>query len=211
MRRIILALLLAMLGGCYTYAPWQPETYNRHWVDWLVSGTKQVRVSCDGEYWSSSGSGVVIQRDDDGTTYFATASHVADEGCEFFVDDEPLELVARDSFYDQAILVGSVPGRVTDESPEIYVGQRVINAGWPLQFYTGRTGFQVTHGNLSAFIGPRYKVTAEAYYGSSGGPCFDWDGDLVGLVVSMSLINDVPVEFHVSPAWRLYELLDEVD
>lgn len=202
----ILALLLALLGGCYTYAPSPAAMDSRHWMEWLTSGTAQVFTVCEDS--TSSGSGVVIHREGN-VAYFATAFHVTDPGCSYYVNGEELELVAYDVFYDQAILVGSVAGRVTEETDGVFLGQRVTVAGFPVQPFTGTTGFQITQGNLAAMLGSRYKVTAPAYYGSSGGPCFDKDGELVGLLVSLIAIGGAPVEWHVTPAWRTYELLDE--
>lgn len=207
MRSLLLVFLL-LFGGCNTYNPaWKPEYQTRHWYDWLASGTVQVFVNC-GKDGAGSGSGVVVGRYGE-ETYVATAFHVTDPGCVYLVEGYEMELAAYDEYYDQSILVGVVPGRVAEESGNVFVGQRVLTVGYPYQPYIGLTGFQITHGTLTAFVGDRYKTNADSYYGSSGGPCFDMEGRLVGLVVSMRVVNDVPVEWYVTPAWRTYELLRE--
>jgi S1-C subfamily serine protease len=209
MRALLVILLL--LSGCYTYAPWQPEHNNQHWYHWLTSGTVQVRTNC-GDDGVSSGSGVVVDRDSDGTAFVATAAHVVDpEGgtCTYWVDGNELFIAAYDEYYDQAILVGDVAGRTTEMAQPVFVGMRLIAVGFPVQPYTGLTSFQITHGTLTAFLGARYKTNADAYYGNSGGPAFDMHGDLVGLVVSMRVVSGVPIEWYLTPAWRTYELLEE--
>jgi S1-C subfamily serine protease len=204
--RYVFALLLALLGGCYQYTPYQPQDNDSPgWYHWLTTGTHQVYTNC-GENGTSSGSGVVVYRSEE-DTYLATAAHVTDLGCTYTVDGVELELVAYDEYYDQAILKGYIAGRVTDEVDQVFIGQKVITVGYPYQPFTGMTGLQITHGTLSAFVGPRYKTTAMAYYGNSGGPCFDKHGDLIGLVVSMRVAY--PYEWYVTPSWRTYELLAE--
>jgi S1-C subfamily serine protease len=202
-----LLVLLLLLSGCYTYAPYQPDHDNPHWYSWLASGTHRVFTDC-GDDGGSSGSGVVIYRKDM-TAYVATAAHVATPGCTYTVDGSEMELVAYDEYWDQAILVGDVSGRVTKMAEPVFVGQRLIVVGYPMQPFLGHAAFQITHGGLTAFLGSRYKTNADAYYGNSGGPAFSLDGDLIGLVVSMRVVSGVPVEWYVTPAWRTYEMLDE--
>ena len=212
LRALILALVI--LTGCRaepptaSTTPVAPNKDTAEWYRWLAEGTYQIKVDCpDG---SGSGSGVVIYRDED-FTYIATAAHVANWDCAAFVEDEPFEVVAVDEDYDQAILVGFAQGRTVDESAEVFLGQDVIVVGYPRQPLTGKTAKQVTEGNVSSFLPKRYKVSAEAYFGNSGGPCFDAHGNLVGLVVALFQGGGVPYpgEIYVTPAWHLYKLLNE--
>jgi S1-C subfamily serine protease len=212
--RFIIALLavLAACSGCGAPAlkvlPVTPESDTADYFRWLSDGTVQVQADCpDG---SGSGSGVVVGRYKD-KTYVATAAHVANFECVVTIDGEIFEVAAVDEQYDQSIVVGYAKGRAALVSPDPFLGQSITIVGYPSQPYTGKTSKQITKGNLSAFVPFRYKVTAPAYFGNSGGPCFDAQGRLVGLVVALIQRGGTPMpgEIFVTPAQRTYELLEE--
>jgi S1-C subfamily serine protease len=211
---LALAVLLWACAGCHTYAPYKPATPSVNtsaYYSWLSSGTYQVQAACLEGSWS--GSGVVVGREGD-QAFLATANHVVEgTDCTFLVNDQQFRVLATDEAYDQAILVGHATGRVASETAEVFLGQDVIVVGYPNQPYTGETGKQVTKGSVSSYVTRRYKVSAQAYYGNSGGPAFDSEGKLVGLVVQIVIFDSegtpFPGEVFVTPAWRTYTLLEE--
>jgi S1-C subfamily serine protease len=208
---VVLLACLFGLGCAGSPAQYNPPRNTAAYFDWLASGTVQVYADC-GE-GRGSGSGVVVGRDPSGLTYIATAQHVAEDAdCTFDVNGEPFVYVVSDETYDSAIIAGLLGGRVTAESEDIYLGQPITVIGYPSQPLTGKTAKQVTAGVVSSFVHEtRLKISAQAYFGNSGGPVFDEKGRLVGLVVSLVQRGGVPLpgEIFVTPARRVYELLEE--
>jgi S1-C subfamily serine protease len=212
---LLLALTFWACSGCYTYTPavvpLPPSTNTAEYYRWLADGTYQVQTECLEGSWS--GTGVVLSQDGD-RTFFATAHHVVNgTECAYLVNNEPFELMAFDEKFDSAVLMGHLPGREVFETPAVFLGQDVIVVGWPRQPYTGKTAKQITKGNVSSYVPFRYKVSAPAYFGNSGGPAFDTMGNLVGLVVQIAILDEdgtpFPGEVFATPAWRVYELLED--
>jgi hypothetical protein len=74
------------------------------------------------------------------------------------------------------------------DSAQIKIGQDVFALGYPLGLRLGQTVRAAT-GTISSLLGPRdreglYQVSAPVQHGNSGGPVFNQDGQLIGVVVS---------------------------
>lgn len=178
----------------------------------MAKRTMRIDVFC--KEGDGGGTGVLLGPDKRGRAIVATADHVARLGCETWVAGLKAEVVARDSLADVALLrVDAAAGIAVMREAPLYLGMPVVAMGYPLQFPTGGTGFQVTRGYLVAKYVNRMRVSASFYYGSSGGPAFDEQGRLVGLTVSGYMINAVyPVadQYIVTPAAQVFHLYERV-
>lgn len=206
------ALLCAALVACQTappptvYIETSQKSHSESFYRGLIESTVQVAVSC--EDGNSTGSGVIIQSQWTGGSTIATAAHVADPGCEYKIRDLVFKTIARDEDYDIAILRGPRLNGKAVPFRRPHLGQEVIAVGYPYQPLIRDTALQITRGQLSAFLGERYKVSAPMYFGSSGGPVFDGTGALVGLTVSLWAQgrHPYPGEYFVTPAWRVFDM-----
>ncbi|MFZ1470885.1 MAG: serine protease, partial [Paracoccaceae bacterium] len=135
----------------------------------------------------SSGSGFYI-----GPTMLVTAAHVV-EGCGTvaMIDGTPLDVVAKDSTLDLAVLSGANDTGVWLKLSALEVpklGEAVTALGYP--YYTSLDqGLTVTSGNVSALRGidgssSRVMITAPVQPGNSGGPLLNKKGAVIGVVVS---------------------------
>ncbi len=95
------------------------------------------------------------------------------------------------------------------------IGEHVFVVGWPLQLDTGETALTVTDG---VYTGTGYedmqRITAQVYYGNSGGGVWTEAGDLVGVAVEIRPIEiegypplPFPGYSFMVPAKLLRELL----
>lgn len=206
---LLLSLLLLGAGCAGTSCQLDPARPSREErVNDLIRRTVQVYALC--EEGQGSGSGVILGQQGP-FTYIATARHVAEEGCELTVDGKVAEVRSFDDVENFDIAIIRVLQRTYEPAllkADIYLGMPVTVVGFPSQPYTGKTSLQVTSGDLSAFLKRRYKLSAPAYFGSSGGPAFDEKGALVGLVVQLMARNGAPLpgEYFATPAWRVFEL-----
>jgi S1-C subfamily serine protease len=137
---------------------------------------------------SASGSGVVV----DGTGVIATAAHVIAGGISAKVrlstgEMMPIEgVLAVDEKLDIALLRVAgfgMPTATLGNSDSLSIGQRLIAIGAPLGLEA-----TVSDGLLSSirlYDGQRLlQISIPVSHGSSGGPIFNEQGEVVGLVVS---------------------------
>ncbi len=103
-----------------------------------------------------------------------------------------------------------------------YLGQHIICLGWPTVFANRKADYlSVTRGYISTLgverDGTTYmRASADIYYGSSGGPCFNRDGRLVGISTAFwggtNLVTGVdfpyPGQFYLAPGKYVQKLLD---
>jgi S1-C subfamily serine protease len=180
----------------------------------LTSRTVKVEVKC--LQGGGSGSGVYLKAHPVWGSVLATAYHVVDDkDCSFKVDAYSAEVVAHNEEADIALLRTYRPWPVnpTRLAGAPYLGMKVIATGYPRQWYNSKTGFQITRGVLASFYDKRWRVTSSIWFGSSGGPVFDEEGGLVGLVVSVRVTPlGAPVEdqYYITPADKVMELYDKV-
>jgi len=161
-----------------------------------VEGTEAGSVTGSEKMWS--GSSIVI-----GDRYLATNNHVVDGACSLVISglndnynkDYSVEVVAVDKNVDLAII------KVTDPDFEGFglptygisattadVGTDVFVLGYPMTTVMGQE-IKLTNGVISSKTGYQgdpatYQISAAVQPGNSGGPMFDGEGNLIGIVVS---------------------------
>lgn len=161
-----------------------------------VEGTEAGSVSGSEKKWS--GSSIVI-----GDRYLATNNHVVDGARSLVISglndnynkDYSVEVVAVDKNVDLAII------KVTDPDFEGFgfptygistttadVGTDVFVLGYPITTVMGQE-IKLTTGVISSKTGYQgdpatYQISAAVQPGNSGGPMFDGEGNLIGIVVS---------------------------
>jgi S1-C subfamily serine protease len=161
------------------------------------------------------GSGVHI-----GNGLFVTAAHVIDDVTDATVnlDDGsivPVEVLWVNKAYDLALLKatgGSVMVRTAAmdcTAPEMNPGTPVQVVGNPLNLRNIHTWGQVSRVTERGSQ-PRFAFIADITIapGNSGGPAFDKQGRLVGIVVAMAAFNGSPVPLsYIVPVSALCTLL----
>ncbi len=103
----------------------------------------------------------------------------------------PARVLATDRRRDLALLSvapDTGPPLAFREAPPVHRGEAVITYGYPLSGLA-TSGPTLTTGDLSALAGLRdnptnFQITAPVNPGNSGGPLFDSQGNVIGVVVS---------------------------
>lgn len=187
--------------------------------------TVRIEYTCEFSELDLMGSGVVIGRDK-GDTLIATADHVVEaileDECEIIVKDfrgmsDFAEVVGRDEDDDVAILkVGERLGEAAALYDDPYLGMPITCIGWPMLPHKDVKRRSVTTGSVSTLDVEGYmRISADLYFGNSGGPCFSESGKVVGIVSHfmvggrwMGLPTPRPGQFYISEADNLKKLLD---
>ena len=155
--------------------------------------------------WAGSGSGFFISR----TGHIATNYHVVDGMTKFQVEyyqegkkySFPAKIIATDPNNDMAIIridhkdfttIPEIPYKFATKTKE--VGTDVFTLGYPLTFIMGEE-IKYTRGEISAKSGFQgdirtYQISVPITNGNSGGPLFDYDGNIVG-ITSSGLRKDI--------------------
>lgn len=154
------------------------------------------QVSEDTNNWAGSGSGFFISR----SGHIATNYHVVDEMTKFQVEyylngkkyTYPAKVIATDPTNDMAIIriehkdfttLPVIPYKLSTRTKD--VGTDVFTLGYPLTFLMGEE-IKYTKGEISAKSGFQgdirtYQISVPITNGNSGGPLFDYDGNIVGI------------------------------
>lgn len=125
-----------------------------------------------------------------------TNNHVV-EGCGHMVarnaagQEQTAVVVATDRRRDLALLTipaGFGPPLSFRSAPDVKRGETVVTYGFPL-FGLLTSGPTLTTGNINALSGLRdnqtnYQISAPVQPGNSGGPLFDGQGNVIGIVVA---------------------------
>ncbi len=157
------------------------------------------------ESWAGSGSGFFISR----TGHIATNYHVVDGMTKFQVEyyqngkkyTYPAKVISTDPSNDMAIIridhkdftrIPEIPYKFATRTKE--VGTDVFTLGYPLTFLMGEE-IKYTRGEISAKSGFQgdirtYQISVPITNGNSGGPLFDYDGNIVG-ITSSGLRKDI--------------------
>ncbi len=172
----------------------------------------------------SFGSGVFINS----RGYIATASHVV-HGCGNIAikhnkKDYHATIIESDIQNDLAVIKIDYdsPFSFIKDNKSVKVGDDVVAVGYPLSGILAAQA-NVTKGNISSLAGldndtRYYQITAPVQQGNSGGPLFDVNGNLIGIITSKldalrtaSLTGDIPqnVNFAVK-AYLLTNILDTI-
>lgn len=150
--------------------------------------TAMSRVDRGSYQLASIGTGFYVSQDG----HVLTNSHVVDEcsAIRLPATDTIASLVVRDETNDLALIKADIPDRAIVEFPitdELKQGQDIFVYGFPLDGYLPSSG-NITTGIISALAGLNnnsslIQITAPVQPGNSGGPLFDEDGKVVGVVV----------------------------
>lgn len=178
------------------------EDYNSgmklYWsFNWLKKYPFEEQKTINHSYeWKSSGSGIFIDK----RGYIATNYHVIVDAenidIELTKNDKKIkynaEVIATDKEHDLAILkindskplpFYSIPYKILDSQP--IIGTQVFALGYPLTDIMG-SDIKFTDGRISSKNGSRgdistFQTTTPLQPGSSGGPLFDFNGNLIGI------------------------------
>ena len=172
-----------------------------------------VSIHTIGESGHGLGSGNLVRFENE--LYIFTAGHVINDAL-FLVAKEKngnnieVEVVHLDMNLDFAILKPRVPFTMT--TPAEYkvkfdnlIGKPVYHCGHP-----SITSYNVSRGMITGYDGNHYVIDAMALPGSSGGVLFGKRGDIIGVVVSVGIVNTLgPPELveeivRVAPVDYLY-------
>jgi S1-C subfamily serine protease len=179
------------------------ESISNTWTKGLTGEISRQETDVVEDEYSGNGSGFLISNDG----YIATNYHVISEAKEIFAvfDFEKTkaklqaEVVSTDEVNDIAVLKVdlsdysvSLPYSIEDGLQE--VGTPIFSLGYP---YADVMGSEVkyTNGTISSRTGIKgdvryYQVSAPIQPGNSGGPCFNENGEIIG-IVTMALNNEV--------------------
>jgi S1-C subfamily serine protease len=196
--------VLALLVSCTpTNYKALDRTNTEEFIEQLKSRTVQIVTQCEnGPY---TGSGVVWK-----TREIATAAHVAeqDKECVTFIDTYHMAFTQVQSEETDVALMW-FPTYDTYQAKlncsDYYLGQEVVAIGYPRQWITDKTQLQVTRGHIIAEYGEEHdnvlRMSASFWFGSSGGPVWDMQGNLVGLTVAANVFLGRPIvdEYFVAP------------
>lgn len=87
--------------------------------------------------------------------------------------------------HDFAVLSGDTP-RPLMRLPDARVGEHVYVVGYPVSVDDGEQHLTVTDGIVAGPVhNDQQRITAYAYYGNSGGGCWNDAGELVGILVQI--------------------------
>jgi S1-C subfamily serine protease len=191
MRALFLLLLMTVSVACggppniTIVVPRVPGIATAHGQ---ISRTVKVFSDCpNGD--TSTGSGVIVSS----TGLLSdvlTAKHVIEPACNFTVRGIDgvkalAYLVKKSPKHDIALLRvfrGYDLANVRYGIPAL--GDTVTAVGYPYDLREGKTVLTVTRGTLAANYGGTFRMTAQVLPGSSGGPAFGSQGELLGVVVS---------------------------
>ena len=156
-------------------------------------------VNIPEDSWVGSGSGFFISR----TGHIATNYHVVDGMTKFQVEyyqngkkyTYPAKVIASDPSNDMAIIridhkdfteIPVIPYKFDTKTKD--VGTDVFTLGYPLTFLMGEE-IKYTKGEISAKSGFQgdirtYQISVPITNGNSGGPLFDYEGNIVGITSS---------------------------
>ena len=162
-------------------------------------GGSSQSLNDDNNSWVGSGSGFFISR----TGHIATNYHVVDGMTKFQVEyylqgkkyTYPAKVIATDPMNDMAIIridhkdfttIPEIPYKFDTKTKD--VGTDVFTLGYPLTFLMGEE-IKYTKGEISAKSGFQgdirtYQISVPITNGNSGGPLFDYDGNVVGITSS---------------------------
>lgn len=157
----------------------------------LIRKSVLINWVCGMENMGRMGSGVVVGREGN-KTLVATAAHVTDaileRGCDISVSDWQgksgyASVKSANSDTDvSVVLVDETVGVVAGLVDEPYLGQPVACVGWPVLPHKDYFGMSITRGYVSTLVDDYLRVSADLYFGNSGGACYSAEGEVVGIV-----------------------------
>jgi len=191
---LFIALLLSCGGGLQTHeAPHGSMTGMgprgaAKKVEYMLDRTVQIRASqCKDGGRDHSGSGVIMYSNGR-FGRVATAKHVVDRDCTYTITDNnginTYGIMFRHHKSLDVSTLGSLGLKAVSNTPvgDTYLGEPIFALGYPMDLLQGRTWLTVTRGVAAADYEGEFRFTAPIYPGNSGGPVFDRQGNLVGII-----------------------------
>jgi hypothetical protein len=202
MKKGLFILLALLVVGCT--APKaivrelpEPVSHQEILVE-AIADTARIQTTCitpKGDIVVGGGSGVYLQNWR-GRQEVVTAAHVmaprpAGYLCVWTIEDEVIRLDEYDQKNDLA-LVSFESDTIRDvgisnlglRQDNDYLGSPLFIVGYP--WIMDEPELRVTHGRLQSYWKDnRWTTNAEAWFGNSGGPVFDYNGDLVGILIQI--------------------------
>ena len=151
----------------------------------LVGGTPRQVQSRKPKQEATSGTAFFVSDDGDALTN----AHVVEDCQQIRVAGAAAQLIARDSPNDLALLKTQLhPAQWANWRQSVKLGEDIVAYGFPLAGRLSSSGNVVT-GNVTALVGlgddSRFlQISAPIQPGNSGGPLFDRNGSVVGVVVA---------------------------
>lgn len=188
-RSQMLCIAFLLLGACHSTTIVQKPVRNELIASWMVPHTVKVSISCpDG----SGGGGSAVLLD---SKHALTARHVVDEvtpDCDIVLENflykvEVAQLVL-DNASDLAYLTLASPVAIQPvDMVQGKLGDHVVVVGYPTNLSSERQMLNVTDGIVAAhnYVDNEDRITAQVYFGNSGGPVFNDQGELVGIAVAL--------------------------
>jgi S1-C subfamily serine protease len=221
---VLLVVLLTACSGCAGKVPSvsQPIVDRQNRVQEMLKRTVEVHSVCS--WIEGGGSGVIVD-----STHVITAKHVVEglqaDDCDLAVNNKwykaHVTAYKLSGTVDAAVLELSMP--LADVTPVEWrtaePGERVIVTGYPMQLTRGyKQQLTVTDGLLAIqdWTDELDRITAQVYFGNSGGPVWDEDGKLIGIAVCLFAWDDplggFPIPFDgqsgITPVRRMKEFLN---
>ena len=200
------------------YSPGVKQNNN---ITWIKKYPSEENISTSNE-WSGNGTGFFIDKNG----YIATNYHVIDSASEIEVDiikdnqkqsfkakvissdkqnDLAIIKIEDDKFKPYLKLPYSIKTTITD------VGSNVFTLGYPMALTVMGDEVKFTDGKISSKTGfqgdiTTYQISVPVQPGNSGGPLFDYDGNIIGVVNAKIMAAD-----NVSYAIKLTYLKNLID
>jgi S1-C subfamily serine protease len=198
-----------------------PGLMQNNSITWIKKYPTEVHESTSNE-WSASGSGFFIDKNG----YIATNYHVIEDASEIEVDfiqnnekkSFKAKVISSDKQNDLAII------KIDDAKFKPYlklpysiktiikdVGSNVFTLGYPMALTLMGEEVKFTDGKISSKTGfqgdiTTYQISVPVQPGNSGGPLFDYDGNIIGVVNAKIMAAD-----NVSYAIKLTYLKNLID
>lgn len=194
----------------------------------IIPNEITIKPTFDNGNWSGNGSGFFISKDG----YIATNYHVIEDANEIEVEyinnqkkyKYKAEIIQKDPSNDLAILkiknpsfkdLALIPYNLKTRSSD--VGSSVFSLGFPMALSGMGKEIKFTDGKISSKTGfngdiRTYQTTTPIQAGNSGGPLFDYNGNLVGInsaKISSSKADNVSYSIKASYLNNLMDVLPE--
>lgn len=163
---------------------------------------------------SGWGSGFILNSFED-FSLIMTAAHVAENKVELLVSYKnqtyPATVVQLDEEMDLALI--KVDANLNQRSllADGYLGEEITCIGWPVvDAYDREQRLSVSKGVISTYRFKEHlnRVTAEIFFGSSGGACFNENKEVVGMPIQVRLLGGA-WKYYVVPGSSMKKFVDK--
>ena len=192
----------------------------------ILNGKKRQLNLKNNEEWSGNGTGFFIDK----KGYLATNYHVVENAneieIEFFKKGEkfifPAEIIQSDKQNDISILKIKSPNfKPFEKIPYFFktdlsdVGSEVFSLGFPMALNLMGKEIKFTDGKINSKTGiagdiTTYQISVPIQPGNSGGPLFDYNGNLIG-ITSSGINRQLDITENVNYAVKTIYLKNVID